>query len=446
MLKKTTLLLFVIVITYIVYYCFANTSHDKIVTDIALNVWVQQADGTFSLTEQTGPGKTVRIVPGTKYRIEPVSETSWPELIALVRAKNISGLIWDKKINGGIDDDDLIMLKDLSNLDSLALLNIDAATLIFSSKGRFISDSNKTIRGLSPLDGLKIKELTLSYCYNITDFSALEGLSELDALTLNNCEIENLSFLKSLINLQSLDLSDSVDINDLSPLTNLKKLRRLRLSNCRNITDFSAIEKLTELEALTLKSYEKVENLSFFKDLVNLQSLDLSGSMNINDLSLLTNLKKLRHLSLSNYGKITITGFSVIERLSDLETLTLENYEKTEVLSFLTKGANLQSLDLLYCQDINDLSLLTNLKKLRHLKLSNCRNIADISTLEELTELEELTLESCKKIEDISVLEKLSGLKELNLNFCNKLVFSQIDSLRKTLPECTILHRYQVSQ
>ena len=86
---------------------------------------------------------------------------------------------------------------------------------------------------------------------NITDISALSGLTNLTFLNFEQNQIEDISALSDLTNLTYLSLSDT-NIPDLSVLYNLSNLTYLRLI-ATNTTDISPLSGLTNLRNLDLR-------------------------------------------------------------------------------------------------------------------------------------------------------------------------------------------------
>jgi internalin A len=85
--------------------------------------------------------------------------------------------------------------------------------------------------------------------------------------------------------------------------------------------------------------------------------------------------------------------------------------------------------------NITNISLLGNLVNLQHLYLPE-NNITDILALSHLNNLETLVLHN-NEITDVSLLGNLKNLKYLSIRR-NYIVESQIDELRKALPNCEI--------
>ena len=116
---------------------------------------------------------------------------------------------------------------------------------------------------------------------NITDISAIAGLTNLTGLGLWENSITDLSAIAGLTNLTGLGLTDN-NITDLSPVAGLTSLTFLGLIG-NNITDISAIAGLTNLTRLWLGG-NNITDISDLAGLTNLTVLRLEDN-NISDLS-----------------------------------------------------------------------------------------------------------------------------------------------------------------
>lgn len=151
---------------------------------------------------------------------------------------------------------------------------------------------------------------------DISDISALKNLTNLQSLNLSKNKISEIGALRNLRNLTSLDLQrnsisdisalgglnklksltlDHNDISDISALSGLTSLTMLSVQN-NEITDISALSGLTDLAELHLER-NKISRITALGELKNLKNLNLSDN-SINDVEILGNLKKLKYLYL----------------------------------------------------------------------------------------------------------------------------------------------------
>ncbi|MDE0427488.1 MAG: cohesin domain-containing protein [Candidatus Poribacteria bacterium] len=149
------------------------------------------------------------------------SETHITSLAPLASLKNLQKL---DIVHSDITD--LSPLAGLTNLTRLRLYDVKATDL-------------------SPLKGLtKLKWFGLTHTNNISNFSALSGLTDLEHLDLADTEISDISALAGLINLETLILNENLII-DVSPLASLHNLKTLQLHE-NNISDFSPLDRLRQ--------------------------------------------------------------------------------------------------------------------------------------------------------------------------------------------------------
>ena len=222
---------------------------------------------------------------------------------------------------------------------------------------------------------------------------------------------ECLTYLKELKNLNHLSLENN-NINNITHLKDLKNLTYLDLSN-NQISNILHLKELKNLSDLSLNN-NQIEDISHLKELKNLINLNLEIN-DISDISHLKNLKQLTNLNLSsNY-------ISDISTLKELKNLIKLNIRKNIILdiSSLKDLSKIKKLEIDF-NKVSDVSYLKNLTKLENLDLSY-NKIADISDLKTLKNLTKLWLNN-NQIEDISCLINLKELKFLYL-YDNKVSF-----------------------
>ena len=262
---------------------------------------------------------------------------------------------------------------------------------------------------------------------NLTDLSALAGLSGVRELDLRDNAITDLSPLSGLSGLQVLDLSGNL-IEELWPLAGLPALQRLNLSGNR-ITDIAMLSGLSGLQVLDL-SGNLIEELWPLAGLPALQRLDLSGNR-IADIAMLSGLSGLQVLDLSGnrieelwplaglpaLQRLDLSGnriadIAMLSGLGGLQVLLLDRNRVADVgaLSPLTGLANLGLSE----NRIEDIGLLGSLGPLRRLDLSG-NAVADVSALGDVSELLWLRL-SGNPVSDVAPLGRLEMLRWLWLD------------------------------
>ncbi len=153
--------------------------------------------------------------------------------------------------------------------------------------------------------------------WQIEDISALQALSQLQSLDLSKNKIQNYSFLQALTQLQSLNLSWN-QIQDISFLQHLSQLKYLNLMANR-IRDIYSLQPLSQLQELIL-SKNQIQDISFLQNLSNLHTLGLSDNQ-IQDISFLQPLSQLKSLDLgeNRIQDISLDFLNHFPQLNELE-------------------------------------------------------------------------------------------------------------------------------
>ena len=247
-------------------------------------------------------------------------------------------------------------------------------------------------------EGAGTERLDLS-SRNLTDITALAGLTDLSELDLSDNAITDLGPLAGLTGLEVLNLSGN-GIEELWPLAGLTSLEVLKLSG-NGITDLHPLAGLTGLEVLDL-SGNQIEDLWPLAELTGLEVLDLAGN-GIEELWPLAGLTALERLNLSDNG---IEELWPLAGLTGLEVLLLDRNRVADVLA-LSQLAGLANLGL-SGNRIADLGLLSELGGLRRLDLSG-NAVADVSALGEMSGMVWLRLPG-NPVSDVTPLGRLEKL------------------------------------
>ena len=149
-----------------------------------------------------------------------------------------------------------------------------------------------------------LEYLVLRESVKIKDFSFIKNLVNLNYLAMINIQIKDLSFLEKLVNLTNLLFIYSNQDLDLSFLKKVVQLKYLNLNGCYKIKDIQALEKLVNLKHLNLGDLFLINNISYLAKLVNLTQLYLWNCNQIGDISALAKLVKLLKLDLSGCTQI----------------------------------------------------------------------------------------------------------------------------------------------
>lgn len=338
---------------------------------------------------------------------------------------------------------------------------------------RELDFSGVQIPDFTSLESLsELKALTLRYT-NVSDLAPLANLTELESIALEETSVSDFAVLKKLPKLQILDLAGT-RISDLTSLAEIGGLQSLDLGRTQ-ILDFSPLGRMTELRSLDLWGTE-ILDLSPLSKLVKLRSLGL-GSTSISDWTILGDLRSLESLDLMDtnisnlvpivnsialtflhIGGTQVSSVEPLEKLGQLRWLhfwrtpisdlhPLATLTKLESLYFggtqvsdLSPLADLEALESLnlWGTQVSDLGPLANLTSLQHLDLNGTR-VSDISPLASLRALESLILDNTP-VSDLSSLANLDTLRYLNLNG-TKVSGAAVEELRGSIPDLYISYR-----
>lgn len=193
-------------------------------------------------------------------------------------------------------------------------------------------------------------------------------------------DITDIDGLESLIELQSLDLSNN-QISEIKGLEKLVNLRTLKLE-CNQISEIKGLKDLTNLTFLRLRK-NQISEIKGIEALINLTYLDLSFNK-IKEIKNLDTLIKLTILELKNNNLQEIKGLNTLEKLEELD---LSSNQITEIKGF------------------------ENLINLKALWLGK-NFITEVKGLEDLTNLSSLTLNGnpITKVKDFKIFKKINNL------------------------------------
>ena len=312
-------------------------------------------------------------------------------------------------------------VKDISSLSGLTQLE---ELQLYSTNSNNSSSSLTNISALSGMTQLTSLRLNLGH---VEDFSPLSGLTQLQELRMyGSFIVDDLSFLRELTELRSLDISGSYegaaihqDLSDLSQLTKLTELRLdipvASLSGLENLTDLrellmygsdstytdvDPLAKLTKLQVLRLPMHGNNPAPFTIDGLANLTQLtELDMECSVASLEPLRNLTNLRVLSMRNGSSPDGTSFSSLEPLAGLTGLVELSIRTPQGITDLSPLSGLTNLRTLYLDvygqyddpPLTDISALGNLASLQSLTLQE-RGLTDLSPLSNCTKLQTLTI------------------------------------------------------
>lgn len=226
---------------------------------------------------------------------------------------------------------------------------------------------------------------TLEVPSEITDYTDLQYLENLQTLTIKNSVVEDYSFLSRLEHLETLDLSNSyIDTAALGYIGKLPALKNLNLSNC-GCSDISALSTATSLTSLDL-SQNSIQDVSALENLQLLETLNLES----NAITLLSSLTKMASLKELNIAKNNLSSLDPLESSVGLTKLIADDNQ------------------------LMDVSVLASMTQLRHFTAANNR-IADVSYLSVCAQMEYLDLGS-NRLSSIDIIAEMPNLWYLDIS------------------------------
>lgn len=266
-----------------------------------------------------------------------------------------------------------------------------------------------------------IEKFSIEKTTDITDFSSLKKLKQLEYLKIDNGNTPS---------------DDSISLEPLSELIGLKEIHVLG----KRTTHVEAISNLTELESVSFVNTQ-LESLGFLSQMKGLKKLNISGSNHkFINYDTLAKLNQLTTLELTYNPQATSDNLDVFSDVSTLTKVDVSHCENLKSLGFLYGSTGkLQEFYAIGCTSIGNFDMLIRCQKLKKVDLShssaknvkfltNKQNIKDlrlahtevssISDLAQSIELERLDI-SYTKVDSIDFLQNMSKLKRLNISNSN---------------------------
>ena len=209
----------------------------------------------------------------------------------------------------------------------------------------------------------------------VNSTSGLRAVSQVRSLFCDGFDIENLSGIEQLFNLQSLSLLNT-NISDLSPISGLINLAVLDLQGTI-LDDLSGLESLVNLQLLRLRNAQ-IADLSAIADLPNLNFIDIERLLTDDE----SQLDLLRERGVDVFGNISVLLSSLTFSDPALELCVQQEMINNDIQL-------VSELSVLFCFDpaLVDLSGIEGLTALEFLELSS----ASVSDFSELSSLPNLT-------------------------------------------------------
>ncbi|KAI8621720.1 hypothetical protein BC830DRAFT_1163565 [Chytriomyces sp. MP71] len=316
--------------------------------------------------------------------VVPVPDQDLPSLIVM-NAPNLRTLT----LNGEAKDLHLVSVLSLLNADTLANLSNLSVSRV----------SLQHIHALKSLHALSTLHITHGHLVDLDAIVSLAGLEALTDLSLfASSGIHDIVFVSEYAHrLTCLNLGN-MELRNWSPVFNLHLLKHLQLSRS-NIEDISLIGNLTQLESLDISSTHvnciyALASLAPTLRSLSLAMLDLKAD---NDMRANPILAQLTHLHTLNLSGCSFEHSTVLEFLKPLQVLRKLNLSHTGVRN-LRSLTHLTNLEILYLYGSRAVSLdaLAGLPRLRAVGLSGSLFLRDVVALALCTQLRDVGLSGTK--------------------------------------------------
>ena len=269
---------------------------------------------------------------------------------------------------------------------------------------------------------LELETLEVTGAGSASGLQALEVLTSLTRLRLEDLGISNISFIDSLRRLESLELNRN-RIEVLAALDSLTRLRHLSLWD-NAVSDLGDLAGLTSLESIDIGE-NRISRLDEISSLTELRNINARGNR-IRDLESVGGMPSLRYLAVSRNRLDFLDG---IEGARSLRSIDFSDNDFIADLSPLSQLIELEEI-LFGNNEVQDLRPLAGLTNLR--RLDGPRNLLEtLSGLEGLPNLSDIYLRE-NDIDDVSA---LAGVPVTDLNLERNQVQKFADALIHINPE-----------
>ncbi len=331
----------------------------------------------------------------------------------------------------GYDDNSQELIFDSKRINEISSIHI-SNTDIKSLKGleifkniTNISITDSEISDISAISEFEKLNVLILNNNKIEDFSAISELKALKTLSISGNPIKNIDFLDNMDSIVSLSISNyNITDKDIKNIKKQSNLNQISLVNC-NIEDASFIQDLKNLKVLDLSNNVNIKNINYSSDVVN---INLSGC-GLTNIDFLKSDTELYGLNLSNNNLVSVKPLEDFKKimslnLSNNKNLELYNDFLVNVESLDLSDCNIDSIDFLAGGNYRTLILNNNnieniandlgMEKLAFINLAN-NPLANIDGLKRLPALMNINAENCN-IKDASIFKGFEKLRYLTLN------------------------------
>lgn len=274
------------------------------------------------------------------------------------------------------------------------------------------------------------------------NLSGLQQCKHLWELRIGGFNTDTLDGLAGLESVQQLYLHNFPNLRNISALRMLKAMTTLEIWDSYSLMELSPLEDCTQLRNMHLVNLPATD-IHFMDALVNLENIGLH--VQENNLDFLHNLKRKSGVGLYISGPIQdYSGLEAIDSFSDLH-IHLSNQSYHELVEpYLENKTVINEMSLYECRDVRleklpklyrgliinrgDLKNFVGLKdRITNLKLENMQNLTSLNGLENNQFFHEMTINGCVRLTDWSALK---GMNISNLTIGGVAVLPDFESFR----------------
>ncbi|CAN1158531.1 Disease resistance protein L6 [Linum perenne] len=235
------------------------------------------------------------------------------------------------------------------------------------------------------------------------------NLNNLTILTLTKFQVPVIQGLGDLIMLETLKISDALNLINLDGLESLSHLKTLKLKDCCVLEKLPiSLANLTKLQKLSIKKCTQLAEVMILERLETLRSLSMTDCTSITKFPDLSALANLRELDIS--GCTGLTGVMVIPRLELLTELNMSGCSSVEELPDFSGLRNMVRLNISVCNKLKEVTGIEGLEVLEFIGMAGCTSIKKLSDLSGCKKLGLLDIRGCVQLAEVSGIDKLKGL------------------------------------
>lgn len=253
-------------------------------------------------------------------------EGPWVDSITkYIRKNNIEALYLNYA--KGWEPEDYYFLSELDTIKELNIISSNGENVHLVGEMEQLEELSISYEQDEDIDFSKLRNLRKCFLGYSYEMDTIFSLKELRELHLNELDLDDFSLISNLVNLDTLEISNST-INDLSVICS-KDIKELSLINCKKIQDISSLKKMDSLNKLMINGSKEISSFSILSCLKSLEILALSNVGDISSISFMQELRNLKAISFSGSSNIVdgdLLPLTFLPKLSMLMFISRKHY------------------------------------------------------------------------------------------------------------------------